>query len=109
MLLLSFLQSPLQSRLRLPHLGFGCVCPCSFLLEGGYHLTGLRVVPAELTVLRPDQQDERGAVAMQDSSYISSTAIGPYWQCVKWSPASPVPLGCNDSSNLSYLACCVHV
>ena len=72
--LLSLFVSPCQFRLQFPDpgsglcLGFlGCIRPRPFPLEGGYLLPRLRVAPAELAALPPDEQAQHGAVTLQDS------------------------------------------
>ena len=59
------LQLPNLGLVRQPGLLFGRPA-FPLLLEGGYFLPRLRVVPAELPVFPPDKEAQRGAVALQD-------------------------------------------
>ena len=56
-----------QLRFEFPDPGLGRQPSFPFAFEGGDFLTGLRVVPTELTVLPSDEQVQHGAMALQDA------------------------------------------
>ena len=61
----SALPTPLQIRLQFSDPGLGCIGAGSFLFEGVNVLPGFRIVPAELSVVPPEEGVDHAAVPLQ--------------------------------------------